>query len=94
MWDFDFVELIGVTAAILTTSAFAPQLIHTIKTKDVAGLSLTMYLTFLAGLLLWLVYGIYMKSISIILANVVTSIQAVVLIFLKIRYGKRGEKRE
>ena len=54
----DHVELIGLLAAFLTTSAFLPQVYKTWKTKDVTALSLTMLLIFFVGVLLWLLYGI------------------------------------
>ena len=38
------IELIGLIAAVLTTVGFVPQLVKTVKTKDVEGISLTMYL--------------------------------------------------
>ena len=75
-------------AAVLTTSAFAPQVYHTYKTKDVSGLSLPMYFIFLSGLLLWILYGVQTGSIAVIAANVVTSGLVIVLIVLKIKYGK------
>ncbi|MAW96810.1 MULTISPECIES: SemiSWEET family sugar transporter [unclassified Leeuwenhoekiella] len=88
MFDFDFIEILGLVAAVLTTSAFAPQVYHTYKTKDVSGLSLPMYFIFLSGLLLWILYGVQTGSIAVIAANVVTSGLVIVLIVLKIKYGK------
>ncbi|NCY17753.1 MAG: hypothetical protein EBX39_13545 [Actinobacteria bacterium] len=35
--------IIGYLAAFLTTSAFLPQAIKTLKTKDASGISLVMY---------------------------------------------------
>ena len=72
MFQIDFIEIIGLIAAALTTSAFVPQVYKTWKTKDVQGLSLSMYTAFFLGIVLWFIYGIYKDSISIILANVVS----------------------
>ena len=88
MFDFDFIEALGLVAAVLTTSAFAPQVYQTYKTKDVSGLSLPMYFIFLSGLLLWILYGVQTGSIAVIAANVFTSALVVILIILKIKYGK------
>ncbi|MCF6279160.1 MAG: SemiSWEET transporter [Flavobacteriaceae bacterium] len=83
--DFN-IEIIGLIAAFFTTAAFVPQVIKTWKTKEVENLSLTMYLTMLTGVVLWLIYGININSLSIILANIVTITLVCVIIFLKFRY--------
>ena len=67
-------EIIGLIAAVCTTFAFIPQVIKVWKTKQTMDLSLRMYSIMFIGILLWLVYGIRIDSLSIILANVVTAI--------------------
>ena len=66
-------EIIGLIAAVCTTFAFVPQVMKVWKTKQTKGLSLRMYSIMFLGILLWLVYGILIDSLSIILANVVTA---------------------
>jgi MtN3 and saliva related transmembrane protein len=66
-------EIIGHTAAVCTTFAFVPQVMKVWKTKQTKDLSLRMYSIMFLGILLWLVYGILIDSLSIILANVVTA---------------------
>ncbi len=82
----DNVEIIGFVAAVLTTSAFVPQVYKTWKSKSAESLSLTMYLVFFVGIIMWLIYGIHIKSLAMIFANTVTGILALLLIFFKIRY--------
>ena len=82
----DFYEIIGLVAAVLTTISFLPQVFKTYKTKDTSGLSLTMYIVFFIGVILWTVYGIYINSLSVILANSITAILALYLIFMKLSY--------
>ena len=67
-------EIIGLIAAVCTTFAFIPQVIKVWKTKQTMDLSLRMYSIMFIGILLWLVYGIRIDSLSIIFANVVTAI--------------------
>ena len=67
-------EILGHIAAVCTTFAFIPQVIKVWKTKQTMDLSLRMYSIMFIGILLWLVYGVRIESLSIILANVVTSI--------------------
>ena len=66
-------EIIGLIAAVCTTFAFIPQVMKVWKTKQTKDLSLRMYSIMFLGILLWLVYGIRIDSLSIILANVVTA---------------------
>jgi len=67
-------EIIGLIAAVCTTFAFIPQVMKVWKTKQTNDLSLRMYSIMFIGILLWLIYGIRIDSLSIILANVVTAI--------------------
>jgi MtN3 and saliva related transmembrane protein len=66
-------EIIGLIAAFCTTFAFVPQVMKVWKTKQTKDLSLRMYSIMFLGILLWLIYGILIDSLSIILANVVTA---------------------
>lgn len=88
-FNIDYVEVIGLTAAVLTTGAFLPQVYKTWKTKDVSGLSLPMLLIFFIGIVGWLIYGILMKSISMIFANTITTISSFILLYFKIKYSKK-----
>ncbi|MFZ2431105.1 MAG: SemiSWEET transporter [Lutibacter sp.] len=82
----DNVEIIGFVAAVLTTSAFVPQVYKTWKSKSAESLSLTMFLVFFVGIILWLIYGIYTTSPAMIFANAVTGFLALLLIFFKLRH--------
>ena len=79
-------EIVGYGAAILTTSSFVPQAVHTFKTKDVRGISLTMYSIFVVGITLWLVYGLLLSAWPIVLANTVTLTLAVAILAMKLKY--------
>lgn len=79
------IKIIGFIAAILTTASFLPQAIKTIKTKDTSGISLMMYIFFSAGIVLWLVYGIFINDLAVILANAVTLVFAIIILFYKLK---------
>ncbi len=81
----DNTTIIGNIAAILTTTSFLPQAIKTIKTKNTAGLSLPMYLLFVLGVTLWLIYGLLNKQIPIILGNSITLLLAGVILGFMIK---------
>ena len=83
----DFIFLVGITAAILTTAAFIPQVIKAHRSKRTQDLSLLTYLLFSIGITLWIIYGLSLHSIPVIAANSVTLILSLYLIFLKLKYG-------
>ena len=82
----NFFEVIGLIAAFITTASFLPQVYKTYKTKDTSGLSLTMYVTFFIGIVLWLIYGIYLESLPMILANSITAVSSFFLVIMKLKY--------
>jgi|TARA_B110000003_G_scaffold197037_1_gene195693 MtN3 and saliva related transmembrane protein len=83
------IEVLGLIAATLTTYAFLPQVYKTWKTKDVSAFSLPTFSLFFIGILFWLVYGIYMESLSMILANSITLLSSFALLVLIFKYRKR-----
>ena len=89
--DFN-IEYIGVMAAILTTSGFAPQVYKSLKTKAVEGVSLSIYLVLFIGMVCWLYYGIRIESISIIMANIVSGLLVLVQIVAKIYYTNSDQE--
>ncbi|MEH1909476.1 MAG: SemiSWEET transporter [Nostoc sp.] len=82
----DFLTILGLAAATLTTISFLPQMFKTWQTKSAKDVSLLTLITFITGVFLWLVYGIYLQSLPIILANGVTFIFNLIILWLKIRY--------
>jgi MtN3 and saliva related transmembrane protein len=81
------ITAIGLLAALLTTAAFLPQVLHTLATRDTRGISLRMYVIFTAGVALWLVYGLLTGDLPLIAANAVTLILAGAILILKLRHG-------
>ena len=86
----NYVEIIGFAAAFLTTAAFLPQVYKTWKTKDVSALSMPMLLMFITGIILWLVYALYINSPSMTVANSITIGSSLLLIYFKIKYSKNN----
>jgi MtN3 and saliva related transmembrane protein len=76
------IEILGAIAGFCTTFAFVPQLIK-IQKQGGRDLSYGMLIFYLTGVLLWLVYGIFLHAPSVILANAATSFLIVLAIFLK-----------
>ncbi len=80
-------EWLGYLAATLTTLAFVPQAVKTIRSRDTRGISLGMYVVFTIGIVCWFGYGIALGSWPMILANAVTFVLAAVILGLKLRHG-------
>ena len=68
----DGVTTLGLTAGTLTTIAFIPQIVKARQSKSTGDLSWGMVTIFSTGVLLWLIYGIWIDSLPVILANAVT----------------------
>ncbi len=78
---------IGFIAAIFTTASFLPQVLKVWRTRSAKDVSLVMYLLFLAGVALWLTYGILIESWPVILSNLITLILAGAVLVMKLRFG-------
>ena len=79
-------EIIGFLAAILTTVAFFPQVIKVYKTQNTQSISLSMYIVFSIGILLWLVYGFYLNSLPMIIANTITLVSSIYILYMKLKH--------
>ena len=82
------VEFFGYFAAILTTAAFLPQLIKTIKTKKADDVSLLTLIMFISGVGSWIIYGYVISSTPILIANTITFILNFFLLISKIYFSK------
>ena len=82
------VDIFGYLAAILTTAAFLPQLIKTLKTKKADDVSLTTLIMFIIGVLSWIIYGYEISSKPILIANVITLLLNLLILISKIYFYK------
>ena len=86
------IEFFGYFAAILTTAAFLPQLVKTLKTKkadDVSSLTLIM---FICGVGSWIIYGYKISSSPILVANIITLILNLFILISKTYYSKKLDR--
>ena len=82
-----YTGLVGTIAAVLTTTAFIPQAYHSYKTRDLSGVSLSMYSAFTLGVALWLAYGLLLHNWPLIISNVITLALSVMILILKIKHS-------
>ena len=81
------INLLGYIAGILTTLAFLPQVLKTLRTKSTRDISLAMWLLLCAGVSCWLIYGLLLGAGPIIAANAVTLLLAGIVLLLKVTHG-------
>jgi len=80
-------EWVGYLAAFLTTAAYIPQVAKVVRHRHTQSISLGMYSILTCGIAAWFVYGILINSPSIMLANGVTFVLALFILWMKLRHG-------
>jgi MtN3 and saliva related transmembrane protein len=83
----DFINILGFVAAFLTTTAFLPQVLKVWRSRSTKDISLPMLVTFIAGVTLWLIYGVMVKAAPIVIANAITLILNLLILRFKIKHG-------
>lgn len=81
-------ETVGFVAATCTTFAFVPQVVRIWRTRSAEDISLAMYLTMVAGVLLWIVYGTRIHSVPLVVANAVSLVLACAVLMGKLRFRR------
>ncbi len=84
------IEFFGYFAAILTTAAFLPQLIKTLKTKKAEDVSLLTLIMFICGVGAWIIYGYKISSKPILIANIITFVLNLFILISKLYYSKNS----
>ena len=79
--------IIGYMAGILVAITMIPQIIISLKTKSVKGVSMIMLLIFFASMLLWTIYGSLIANYPLIITNGFATIISGIQVLIKIRYS-------
>jgi MtN3 and saliva related transmembrane protein len=80
-------DIIGFTAAVISSLAMSPQVIKIYRTKQTHDLSLGAFAVLGTGLFLWLVYGVLIQSAPVMLGNAVGFSLTLYIIVMKIMHG-------
>ena len=86
--------LIGLVAGALTSFAVIPQVIRTWRTRHARDLSIWQPLLLTVGMLLWLAYGILLRDLPLIVANLFSIVCYLVLIAMKIIFDRADKGAE
>ncbi len=83
---------LGFAAAACTTGAFIPQVVLVWRQRGAPGISTGMYLMFIAGVAMWLMYGLALNSWPVVIANGVTLLLAAAILGMKLYFerSRRG----
>jgi MtN3 and saliva related transmembrane protein len=84
----DWTQIIGITAGICTATSLLPQVIKTIKEKKAEDVSLVMLLVLMAGISLWIVYGIKKNDLPIMITNSFSLLVNIAMVILRIKYKR------
>ncbi len=82
-------KIIGIIAAVCTTSGFIPQIIRGLRTKRLDDVSPLMCILLIFGLSLWMSYGIHIEDMIIIVANAFGVLFSTIIITLRFKYMKQ-----
>ena len=80
------IELVGYAAGFIVALSLTPQVIKAWKTKSTKDISIPWMLTYITGLLLWVVYGFGISSMPIIVTLSLEVSLAISLLILKLKY--------
>ena len=79
-----FSDGLGLFAAVVTSLAFAPQLVKSIKTRDTASISLFMYVLFVIGVGSWVIWSWMTWTLPVLLENGLIFVLASIILGMKI----------
>jgi len=76
-------EYLGYTAALLGALSFLPQLVKVWRFRSVKDISTCMYAIYGLSVILWLAYGIIIKSAPLITAEILTLVLVSGILIMK-----------
>ena len=91
---FDFYEACGYGAGILFASGFIPQIYKSYKTKDLDDISYGWQFIFTSGVILGIIYSVHYDLKPIYICSSVELCFMIILIGMKIMYGKKNSDIE
>ena len=79
---------LGLVAGTLTSIAAIPQVFKTLRTRHARDISIWQPLLLAFGVALWMVYGMLIRDLPLILANIIPLICNIILVGLKLYYDR------
>ncbi|MCU7693383.1 SemiSWEET family sugar transporter [Haoranjiania flava] len=91
--ELNALNIVGTSAAILSTLNQFPQAYKVFKTGDTHSISLAMYCIVEVAITLWLVYGIMLNDFPLILANSLSLIPITYIWIVKLINVYKGKDK-
>jgi len=85
-------DILGWTATVIFSVVIVPQIIKTVKTKCVDGVSLLLYVMYLVGNVIALWYAILIRQNPLVIKYVIAILTTVFYITLYIRVKKNDNR--
>ena len=83
-------EFLGFLGGALTSLGYIPQFARILKLKSAREISIPFTLSFLAGAVCWLAYGILLGLMPVILWNSAGLVFLCILLYGKLKYGRQS----
>ena len=82
-------EILGTAGSLILCASAIPQIVKTYRTKSSGDLSILYLITLMLGLMLLMVYSIYVRDFVFIFGNTLAISSTGVMIFLWFKYKKQ-----
>jgi MtN3 and saliva related transmembrane protein len=80
---YEVVEMVGFFAASLGVASFMPQVVKIWRSKSVEAISSLMYVIYSVSVILWIIYGVMIKSPPLIIANLLILFLTISILAMK-----------
>jgi MtN3 and saliva related transmembrane protein len=83
------IDILGYFAGSLVVLSLLPQVIHSWRTKSAEDLSLSRYIIYTIGLILWVTYAVLINNGPVAVMNALGLVLATMILYLRIKYGNQ-----
>lgn len=80
---------VGVAAALLSITSFAPQMMKIWRERDASAVSLRTYLVTVAGFICWTLYGVLIQAWPVIASNLACLAMSAGVLAMKWRFDRK-----
>jgi len=82
-------DIMGFAAGAFVTLSLVPQIIRVFRLRSAREISMLFTGLLLAGILMWLGYGVTKSLFPVILWNAIGALLVAMLLYAKLRYGRQ-----
>ncbi len=86
------IDLLGLTAATLSTISFLPQVVRLWRLRTAEGVSLVTFAVLAVGVSLWFLYGLLRHDLPIVIANGITLVLVLAVVGLTLHFRRTAKR--